>query len=219
MNNMTNCIIKDLEELRGAQVSIFGQPTTLPESCDRFTIDTVEVFKSLAEYEVTSWNDAEYDDDGECIGVRDLLEDCADGDEALDVLIEYGFCASESESCDNTYNWSAPISNHLDFSVYRDKWTGGRAVFVEIKAHRFGDVRGNYTDCALYQFDSVEAFYEVLLESNMYESLEVDGVTYNFTIEVLSDCFEVYDADGEYICEAYGYDADEIAECIRERIA
>ena len=45
--NVTQNIIKDIEDLRGATVRIFGQPSHLPDAVGDFEIDVIEILKAL----------------------------------------------------------------------------------------------------------------------------------------------------------------------------
>lgn len=202
-----NEIKKDIESLRGSEVRIFGQPIILADSVDDATIDVLDVLDILADYEV-SISDLIYD-----LSLNGI--ECDDEDDIIDTLIDWGYIDVNC-TCDNTYNWSSPISNNLDFSIYDSLLD--KSVWVELKVHRYGDVRGNYTDNVLLHFDCVEFFYEALTESNKYIDIDVDGVEYEAYIDILSDSCEVY-LDGEYVCYAYGCDKEDIAEVIKEKIA
>lgn len=218
MLNKMNEIIKDIKELRGAEVKVFGQDTTLADGVDELTIDILDVLENLKEY-VIDLNDyidyrfdEEYWDDEEyCI-----FEDAEDADDVLDVLEYYGYITDVCDyKGDNSYNWSSPISNDFDIKIYKDML--GDGMFVEFKVHRFGDVRCNYTDSVILQFDNDYEFWEVLTECNKYHTIEVDGEEYDVRVDILSDGYEVCDIDGYIIATAYG-DMDDIIEEIRENI-
>ena len=90
--------------------------------------------------------------------------------------------------------------------------------YVEFKVHRFGDVRGNYTETVVLQFDSDYEFLETLSECNKYSTIEIDGNNYSVDVNIFSDGFETFDDNGNYIATVYGYDADEITEEIRNAL-
>ena len=206
---MTRKVINELMQLRGSQVKIFGQPVTLPNTVDDLEIDTINILEDMEEYEL-DWYDFRYyteDEDGNESEV-DIFEGCETGEEILDVLEEYGYIEDTYFTADNSYNWSAPVSNDFDFKVYRDLLSGG--VFVDFMVHRFGDVRGNYTDSVIYHFDSVDEFYELLLNCNKYVQIGNYGVC----VDLFNDGFDVYDEAGNYICTAYG-DYDDVVEAIK----
>ena len=207
---MTMKAINELMQLRGSQVEIFGRPVTLPNTVDDLEIDTINILKDMEEYEL-DWYDFRYyteDDDGNEIEV-DIFEGCETGEEIIDALEEYGYIEDTYFVADNSYNWSAPVSNDFDFKVYRDFVSDG--VFVDFMVHRFGDVRGNYTDSVIYHFDSADEFYELLSNCNKYVQIGNYGVC----VDVFNDGFEVYDEAGNYICTAYG-DYDDIVEAIKD---
>ena len=207
---MTRKAINELMQLRGATVKYWGETVTLPNTVDDLEIDTINILEDMEEYEL-DWYDFRYyteDDDGNEIEV-DIFEGCETGEEILDALEEYGYIEDTYFAADNSYNWSAPVSNNFDFKVYSDSLSGG--VFVDFMVHRFGDVRGNYTDSVIYHFDSVDEFYELLLNCDKYVQIGNYGVC----VDLFNDGFEVYDEAGNYICTAYG-DYDDVVKTIQE---
>ena len=206
---MTRKAINELMQLRGATVEYWGETVTLPNTVDDLEIDTINILKDMEEYEL-DWYDFRYyteDEDGNEIEV-DIFEGCETGEQILDVLEEYGYIEDTYFAADNSFNWSAPVSNDFDFKLYRDFVSGG--VFVDFMVHRFGDVRGNYTDSVIYHFDSVDEFYELLLNCNKYVQIGNYGVC----VDIFNNGFEVYDEAGNYICTAYG-DYDDVVEAIK----
>ena len=207
---MTRKAINELMELRGATVEYWGETVTLPNKIGDLEIDTINILEDMEEYEL-DWYDFRYyteDDDGNEIEV-DIFEGCETGEQILDILEEHGYIEDTYFAADNSYNWSAPVSNDFDFKLYRDFVFGG--VFVDFMAHRFGDVRGNYTDSVIYHFDSVNEFYELLLNCNKY----VPVGNYEVDVNIFNDGFEVYGEAGNYICTAYG-DYDDVVKTIQE---
>ena len=207
---MTRKAINELKQLRGSQVEIFGQPVTLPNIADDLEIDTINILEDMEEYEL-DWYDFTYcseDEDGNEIEV-DIFEGCETAEQILDALEEYGYIEDTYFADDNSYNWSAPVSNDFVFRVYRDFVSGG--VFVDFMVHRFGDIRGNYTDSVIYHFDSIGEFYELLLNCNKYVQIGNYGVV----VDIFNDGFEVYDEGGNYILTAYG-DYDDVVEAIKD---
>ena len=207
---MTRKAINELMQLRGATVKYWGETVTLPNTVSDLEIDTINILKDMEEYEL-DWYDFRYyteDDDGNEIEV-DIFEGCETGEQILDALAEYGYIEDTYFAADNSYNWSAPVSNDFNFKVYRDFLSDG--VFVDFSVHRFGDVRGNYTDSVIYHFDSVDEFYELLLNCNKYVRIGNYGVC----VDLFNDGFDVYDEAGNYICTAYG-DYDDVVKTIQE---
>ena len=206
---MTKKAINELMQLRGSQVEIFGHPVTLPNTVDDLEVDTINILKDMEEYEIDLHDFVYYteDEDGNESEV-DIFEGCETGEEILDALEEYGYIENTYFAADNSYNWSAPVSNDFVFKVYSDSLSGG--IFVDFSVHRFGDVRGNYTDSVIYHFDSVGEFYELLSNCNKYVQIGNYGVC----VDIFNDGFDVYDEGGNYILTAYG-DYDDIVEAIK----
>ena len=221
MYSVFNSIVEDIKNLRGKEVRIFGQPTVLSDSVDDYTIDILDVLSNLSDYviDLNSYIDYYYDDELECDEEYCIFDDVDgnDVDDVLEVLERYGYISDVCDyKGDNSYNWGSPISNDFNISVYNDMLDGG--IFVEFKVHRYGDVRGNYTDSVLLHFNNEYEFYEILSENNKYATVTVDGVDYDIDIRITSDSYEVWDTDGNYICTAYG-DNDDVIECIKKEVA
>lgn len=93
----------------------------------------------------------------------------------------------------NSYNWSSPIDHDFQYGIMRNE---DESVTFFISVHRFGDVRGNYTDYAVCKFD------------NEFEFLELDSAiqckTFNdryiADINIWANTYSVYDTE---TCETY----------------
>ena len=215
MYTMKN-MMEEMEALKGAKVSIFGQPVTLSEDTDKTTVDIIDILKNLEEYEVTELYSYRYNEETEEDEEIDVLEDCENSDDIISLLVDYGYINDDCDyKGDNSYNWSGNVSHDFDIKIYNNALDGG--VFIEFKVHRFGDVRGNYTESVILQFDSEYTFWECIGECDRYECIEVDGKNYDYTVSALNDAYEVTDEEGNYICEAYGEEED-IIEAIKKAI-
>lgn len=175
-------VIEDIKNLRGADVTIFGQPTTLDSEVSRFTIDVIDVLEAVEEFEI----------DGDDLDIDSLT------------FIQ----------ADNTYNWNSPISNDFNFEVYQNE----DGYCFKLSVHRYGDVRCNYTDDVWFYFDNEYTFYELVGETTIYETVEIDGRCYNVDINVFSETMEVYNDNGDYICSVCGYDENDIIADIKNNI-
>lgn len=186
-------IIEDIKEIHEAPVYYFGDYHELNAlETDDFTINIIDVLKALEPYEI---------------------------DESIDELAEYGYIYDECDyRADNSYNWTAPVNHNFNFNIYNNNNTACDVCYVEFKVHRFGDVRGNYTESVVLQFMSDYEFLEVLSECNKYSTVEIHGVNYNIDVNIFSDAFEVFDNDGNYIANVWGYDTDEITEEIKNAL-
>ena len=186
-------MIEDIKEIHETPVYYFGSYHELDAlKTDDFTINIIDVLEALEPYEIT---------------------------ENIDELTEGGYIY---DACDyrgnNSYNWMAPVNHHFNFNIYGNKNTARDVCYVEFKVHRFGDVRGNYTESVVLEFMNECEFYETLSECNKYNTIEIDGVNYNVDVNILSDGFEVFDDNGNYITTVCGYDTDEITEEIRNAL-
>ena len=45
-------IIEEVKNLRGANVKVFGQPTTLTSDYGKYIIDTIDILNNLEDYEI-----------------------------------------------------------------------------------------------------------------------------------------------------------------------
>lgn len=91
---------------------------------------------------------------------------------------------------DNTYNWGANISNDIDFI-----WSKIDGMYYAlVKVHRYGDVRGNYTDEFILEFfNDGELWCNDAVYQN--KNFEIDGVSYTADLNALSETYEVYGGD------------------------
>ena len=180
-------MIEDIKEIHETPVYYFGSYHELDAlETDGFTINIIDVLEALEPYEIP---------------------------ESIEGLTESGYIYDDCDyKGDNSYNWLAPINHHFDFKVYDNDNTDCDVCYVEFKVHRFGDVRGNYTESVVLEFMNDYEFYETLSECNKYNTIEIDGINYSVDVNIFSDTFEVYDDNGNYIATVCGYDADEITD-------
>lgn len=204
-----NLIINDIKQLRGAEVAIFGQPTTLPEEVEALTVDILPILEEFKAWECSLLM-VRYDEDED----EYTEEEAESVEEYLEYLVELGEISDVYDyKGDNSYNWASPLSNHIDFRVY--KGATGRA-YIELKVHRFGDVRSNYTETTLLEFNSDYTFYEILFDNSAYVDIEVEGVEYSVTVEATSDMLQVYNSETGEDFEVYAVDLDDLEAEIKE---
>lgn len=122
---------------------------------------------------------------------------------------------------DNSYNWSAPLSNHIDFIEYLNTRTSEK--FIELKVHLYGDVRCNYTDSVWFAC-GMRPMMEQLMDTGKICTYEIDGQEYDVRIIPTSDMADIYDEDGDHVAEVSVYDLDRenpteiIMEAIKENM-
>ena len=187
---MLKDIKKDLEALRGADVKIFGQPTTLAtRSDDDITVDILDLVEAFADYEVTYRK------------ACDLLEvENVDDIDGLDYII-----------ADNSYNWNGMGSNDFDYRTYE---TNGEGIVLSIKFHRFGDVRGNYTENAYLLFDDIYIFDEIIGEQFHNFNVTANGLDFMCTTRIVDEYIRCSaKTDSGYIdLDVLGYDKNDLLE-------
>lgn len=181
-------MINDIKELRGETVSIFGQPTQLDNEVNELSIDVVEIIEELEEFESE-------------ISVSQL-----DQFYEIELLKEL--------KSDNSYNWAGNVSNDFNFHIYENVENG--EILVEFKVHRYGDVRGNYTNSVILEFDNEYDFLEILAEARKTVYLEINDTEYMADITATHDMIEIYNNEGEYITELYAYDIEELENELKE---
>ena len=207
-------IIEEVKALRGANVEVFGQPTTLPSDYGKYTIDTIDILKNLEDYEIPEIIDHwtfEEDEDGE---EEEVLHEIS-AEEYLELLDSQGMLVEKTSN--NTYNWSAPISDNFYYHIYKNLKDDN--LIIEIAVHRYGDVRGNYTDEFYIIVDSIDEFHEILTECDIYNTVEIDGKEYYVDVRMFDDTFEVSDNDGYYIGSIYAEDDEEAIREIKELLS
>ena len=170
-------------------------------------IDTVDICKNLARYQVTDFTFEEYDENDELIE-----KDFENVDDYLDYLVN--MYDLKEAGCDNSYNWLAPVTNHFNYYVYKDSCND--KVYVEFKVHLHGDVRANYTEPVLLEFDNMEEFYEVIYECNKNVKYIINGQELNLDINVFCDGIEVYDDEGNYKMTVNEFSDEDILEELKE---
>ena len=205
-------IIDEVKALRGANVEVFGQPTTLPSDYGKYIIDTIDILKNLEDYEIPEiidyWTFEE--EDGEDIEVLEEIT-C---EEYLDILDDNGLLVEKNSG--NTYNWSAPISNDFYYHIYENLRDDN--IIIKIAIHRYGDARCNYTDEFCIIVDSEEEFFDILCESDTFNTIEIDEKKYYIDIRLFNDMFEVCTEDGDCIGDIYAEDDEEAIEEIKKLI-
>lgn len=113
----------------------------------------------------------------------------------------------------NTYNYNACIDHDFEFDYYISPINNKFIVFIMV--HRFGDVRGNYTDMACFEFDNEFEFWE--LES-MMQCKQINE-RYFADVNILNEEYSVYDyiddIDVGYFCDI---EVKDLLESIAENI-
>ena len=196
---MLNNIITDLKNLEGKLVgkkSYFEHVYTNEAPINM--ISTIDVLENLVPYEIDNFVGYDFEKEEEMeIDFEEYLE-----------LYEY-----EEIKSDNTYNWLAPLTNHINYRIYESKVMDD--IIVELSVHRYGDIRCNYTEECYLKFQNDYEFYEVLSESRKNLFAIKDNKKYDIYIDIFDECpnIEICDIDNEYEYESvYGGKAYELFE-------
>ena len=163
-------ILRDLKHNLKGTKTIFGtyDSSNMKES-KNLDISVLDVVRALADYEI---------DFKKIYGVDfdNVVYDDAQGNyESIDLDV----------SSDNSYNWCSQIVFNYNQIKVVDKY-GIDHEYVSVKFHRYGDVRGNYTDYMVCDM-TMDEFYEVIMESTqVFCSVDYKGHTYSIS----TDCFK-----------------------------
>ena len=113
---------------------------------------------------------------------------------------------------DNTYNVNANIDHDFEYDVIGDDIDN--EILICIMVHRFGDIRGNYTDWAVCKFESIYEFFE--LESTT-QTVEIDN-RYVADICIFNESYYVWDyINNETVGCFYEIEKEDLMEAIKER--
>lgn len=115
----------------------------------------------------------------------------------------------------NTYNYSGKILHDINY----DYCETDNGFYVAIMVHRFGDVRANYTDYALFKFDSFEEFFEVIDEiciENFGGCFEYNGKHYYYDISIFSEMLRVWCEEEQKDYDFYAYNDESFIEEIKK---
>lgn len=179
-----NSIIKDLKHLKGN--TFFGGAYTVHRNerkSRNLEIGAIELVEALKLYEVNfkalykvDFDDVIYDD---IQGNYELIN--------LDI------------TSNNSYNWNAQIVFNYNEIEVIDRY-GMEHKYVTVKFHRYGDVRGNYTDYMVLDM-SLDEFYEVLADaSRVYCEIEHKGKCYGISTDIFKEScvFDIYSVDSDH---------------------
>ena len=152
---------------------------------DDFTIDVLEILENLKDYEATDISvltAEELEEGGENYNAIEIENNNVEN--IIDFLCDcYGY---EEIDCNNTYNWSSPINHDFYYHIYKSNFTDG--MFITMAVHKYGDVRCNYTNEFLLQFDYIEEFYDILSYSNKYYYIETENtVEYDIQVDIFNE--------------------------------
>ena len=159
-----------------------------------------------------------YDDNGNikddviCGNVLELLYELKDYEiETFDTEKSIDLVVEHANNHWNTYNWNANIDHHIDVAELEISGY----TYMAIMVHRYGDVRGNYTDRFIVKFDDICDFYE--LESRMQYKTIMDG-KYTCGIDISSEGYNVWNNETQTdVGEFYEIEVADLLDAINKR--
>ena len=115
----------------------------------------------------------------------------------------------------NTYNYNSNIIHDLQYSIYGKD--DNNEVYVAISVHRFGDIRGNYTDYCILKFDNWYAWYEIVSDicrNISFNILEYKGKHYECYTDIYTEYINVWCRETEQEYEICVCSEDDLKEKI-----
>lgn len=154
------------------------------------SISNLDIIRALAPYEVDFKKLYNVDFD-------DIIYEDKEGN-YISIDTDY------KNTSNNSYNWNSQVVFNYQQIQVINKYDYEH-VYIAIKFHRYGDVRGNYTDYMILDI-SLEEFYEVIMESTMVSvTIKINNKEYAIDTECTKEActFDIYDVEHN---EAIGYD-------------
>lgn len=150
------------------------------------SITELEVAEHLKNYEIDFqdiYNDYNDNNDYNYNKIVDLNDFFYDD-------MEYDNLYINLKNSNNSYNWNCSAVFNYDVIEINN------IEYIAIKFHRFGDVRGNYTDYMLLKIDLNE-FYEVLSEVPCYFDFNFEGNNINVDYNIFNESgvYNIYSED------------------------
>ena len=178
-----NTIIKDLKHLKGN--TFFGGACTVDRNerkSRNLEIGAIDLVEALKPYEINF--KALYKVDFDNV----VYDDEHGNYESIDLDI----------TSDNSYNWNGQVVFNYNEIEVIDRY-GMEHRYITVKFHRYGDVRGNYTDYMVLDM-SLDYFYEVLMDSSrVYCEIDYKGVIYSISTDIFKEScvFDIYSNEAD----------------------
>ena len=163
-------ILRDLKHNLKGTKTIFGTyDSSNKKESKNLEISVLDVVRALAPYEIDF--KARYGVDFDDV----MYEDAQGNYTSIDTDV----------SSDNSYNWASQIIFCFRTVKVMDQY-GETHLYQAIMFHRYGDVRGNYTDHMVLDINDYK-FLEVVSDATrVYCSIDYKGNTY----DISTDCFK-----------------------------
>ena len=158
---------------------------------NELTVDIMDILNVLEPYEVVN-------------GIIYDKEEETDYEYYIDDYLEIGLEEDwiKEITANNTYNWNAPLINHIDFRTYYD--TKEDEYIVAFRVHcGYGDVRTGYSEWMYLKFDYEEEFLELFLEVCKSIEVELKGKIYYVEVNPLGDEINLFKYENENCEEVF----------------
>lgn len=122
---------------------------------------------------------------------------------------------------DNTYNHTGNVQNDFQWHTFKLE---DETYIVLLAFHIGGDIRGNYTDYIVLEFDYELGFEEYMggeisWENGLTFDLDIFGKTFEITPMAFDECVEVYDREtDDYVYGVWGNDDESVKSLIIEKV-
>lgn len=159
------------------------------------SISNLDIIRALAPYEIDFKKLYGYDFE-DVIYNYDAMELI---DELGNINLKHGYYISEDNlnaDAGNSYNWASQVV--FDFGTVKVQHEYDLTKeYTIIKFHRYGDVRGNYTDYMVLDINKDLFYQEVMEATSIYCTIEVNNNTYDISTDCFNEgcIFRVYSND------------------------
>lgn len=116
-----------------------------------------------------------------------VVEIINDDDEYEEISFQtwlYDYSGLEYLRGDNSYNWSSPLSHDINFELWGTTETD--ELYVVVRVHRMGDIRGNYTDEIILQYSSYDDFlYSNIEDTDKFVCVDFNHNEKNYSADIV----------------------------------
>ena len=174
-------ILNDLKHNLKGTKRVFGYYDVVHNELEskNLSISNLDIIRALAPYEIDFKKLYNVDFD-------DVIYEDKEGN-YISIDTDY------KNTANNSYNWSSQVVFNYQQIQVINKYDYEH-VYIAIKFHRYGDVRGNYTDYMILDM-SMDEFYEVLMESTrVYTTITINNEDYEISTDCLKEgcIFDIY---------------------------
>ena len=177
-------IINELKNMEGQVLGsgYFKHEVTSP---GKLEVSIFDVLNELKDYEIDMYDMVEYDEEKDIEKIKRI-----NYDELYDDYDDIFDNRYQEISWNNSYNWNSPISNHIDYQVFRDLYDD--SYLYRLRVHYgISDVRYGYSDNIWLKIDGEYDFIEIIQNCSKIYSVMIDNIKYNIIVDFYGDGIEV----------------------------